>query len=174
MMFIFSRLFFLCLLLSGFAYSQNGKTKPALVGPPLPAQTVLLNEVLFSESAGAWTQRDFELYKLVRKAALDREHLGQFVETDLEDFVLSRLTYRESLMFELERAPLKISDAERRQIENQGYTLAEINEELGRLKQAQSLVEIKESQLKQKIRFAAWYEVLKRKYKLKYKIIFTR
>lgn len=127
----------------------------------------IVNQVLFYESKQSWTSRDFDLFEKVKKEVLHKDRIGQFVETNAEDFVLSRLGAREAELFEMSPIKLKLSESQRSGFV--GYSQKEIDTELSQVGLALSLIELKESQLKQKLRFKTWFDLLKRKYQVKIK-----
>ena len=142
------------------AQAQNPPVQDALVD-------TTLNQVLFYESKQSWTSRDQELFNKLKKEVVQKERLSAFTETSDEDFLLSRLSAREALLFEVTPLKFKITETERNVLA--GYSRSEIDEELNHLGLAVALVELKESQLKQKLRFKTWLDLLKRKYQFKIK-----
>ena len=154
---IFCYLLFTCALT---AQAQNPPQQETLVD-------TTLNQVLFYESKQSWTSRDQELFNKLKKEVVQKERLSAFTETSDEDFLLSRLSAREALLFEVTPFKFKITEAERNALA--GYSRPEIDEELNHLGLAVALVELKESQLKQKLRFKTWLDLLKRKYQFKIK-----
>lgn len=127
----------------------------------------VINQVLFFESSQSWTSRDFELFEKVKKEVLQKSRISQFTESENEDFLLSRLSAREALLFEVIPAKFRLSEAQKKSFSD--YSTKEIDEELSQLGLATSLIDIKEDQLKQKIRFKTWLDLLKRKYQVRVK-----
>ena len=127
----------------------------------------IVNQVLFYESKQSWTARDLDLFEKIKKEVLHKDRIGQFIENRDEDFILSRLGAREAMLFEVSPQKLKLSDAQRAALN--GFSQKEIDNELSQIGLAMSLIELKESQLKQKLRFKTWFDLLKRKYQVKIK-----
>jgi len=144
--------FFLCLVLFSWA---------------APESAPVINQVLFYESKQSWTSRDLELFEKIKKEVLHKDRIGQFVESNDEDFILSRLSAREALLFEVSPVKLKISETQKAAFN--GFSQKEIENELSEIGLAMSLIDLKESQLKQKLRFKTWLDLLKRKYQVKVK-----
>jgi hypothetical protein len=144
--------FFLCLALLSWAAPENAP---------------VINQVLFYESKQSWTARDLELFEKIKKEVLHKDRIGQFVENNDEDFILSRLSAREALLFEVSPVKLKMSDSQKSAFN--GFSQKEIENELSEIGLAMSLIDLKESQLKQKLRFKTWLDLLKRKYQVKVK-----
>ncbi len=135
--------------------------------PVASASPATLNQVLFYESKDSWTARDFELFEKIKKDFFPSGNLSSFSENNDEDFLLSRLSAREALLFEL--TPLKFKLSETQRLALSDFSKLEIDEEIKNLGLAAALVELKESQLKQKLRFKTWLDLLKRKYQFKIK-----
>ena len=98
---------------------------------------------------------------------MQKNRISTFTENADEDFLLSRLSAREGVLFEVTPLKLKLTDAQRSTFAN--YSAKEIDAELSQMGLATALVELKETQLKQKIRFKTWFDLLKRKYQYKTK-----
>lgn len=128
-----------------------------------------LNEILIAESLESWSKRDFELFKKLKIQVYKKSLLSQFSENEIEDFVLSRLSFHENVLFELSYEPVLLTEVQKKSLSGE-YTDEEIQKELNRIGQALVMIELKESQLKQKVRFKTWFDLLKRKYQLKYKV----
>ncbi len=128
----------------------------------------VINQVLFYESAQSWTLRDFELYQKLMNVVLQKSKLSTFSENNYDDFILSRLSAREAELFEVKAEPLKLTENHKKFLTQ--YSNTEILQELSEISSASSLIEIKETQLKQKLRFRTWYDLLKRKYQVKLKV----
>lgn len=103
----------------------------------------------------------------IKKQALPAERLSQFTENDDEDFLLSRLSAREAILFEVAPTKIKLSEQQRQSLT--GFSNQEIEAELKEIALAAGLVELKESQLQQRLRFKTWFDLLKRKYQVKIK-----
>lgn len=132
-----------------------------------PNDGPVVNQVLFYESKQSWTARDLELFGQIKKEVLKKSRLSQFAETDHEDFLLSRLAAREAVLFEVTSVKLRLTDAQKQVLQN--FSNKEIDEELAQVGRALTLIELKESQLNQKMRFKTWLDLLKRKYQVKVK-----
>lgn len=128
---------------------------------------LVVNQVLFYESKQSWTARDLDLFEKIKKEVLHKDRIGQFVESKDEDFILSRLGAREAMLFEVSPQKIKLSDAQRAAL--RGFSQKEIDNELSQIGLAISLIDLKESQLKQKLRFKTWLDLLKRKYQVRIK-----
>jgi hypothetical protein len=134
--------------------------------PPQSAPQVV-NQILFYESQQSWTARDRELYEKIKKEVLQKSRISQFAENGDEDFLLSRLAVREAVLFEVTPNKYHVLDLQRAGLSD--FSGKEVEEELKQLGLATSLIELKESQLKQKLRFKTWFDLLKRKYQVKIK-----
>lgn len=132
-----------------------------------PKSAQVINQVLFFESSQSWTSRDFELFEKVKKEVLQKSRISQFTESENEEFLLSRLSAREALLFEVTPAKFRLSEAQKKSFSD--YSTKEIDDELSQLGLATSLIDLKEDQLKQKIRFKTWLDLLKRKYQVRVK-----
>lgn len=133
----------------------------------VPESIHIVNQVLFFESKDSWTSRDLELYQKIKKEVLHKESISQFVDNADEDFLLSRLSAREAVLFEVSPIKLKFSDSQR--VAFAGFSQKEIENEMNQIGLALALIDLKESQLKQKLRFKTWLDLLKRKYQVKIK-----
>lgn len=127
-----------------------------------------VNEIVFSVSKQSSSRRDLELYQFVLKEFFQKNKMSIFSKRELEDFLLSRLAYREALNFDLSgvEAKNKSFDAKKQN----GYTDVEVKEEVQVLLKALAYMEIKENHLKEQVRFDTWFDLLKRKYQVKYKV----
>ncbi|MBC7741293.1 MAG: hypothetical protein H7061_03790 [Bdellovibrionaceae bacterium] len=132
-----------------------------------PGGTVILNKILFSESEQSWTLRDLEIYQKTLAVATDKKKISDWSENSSEDFLLSRLCFREAKLFEVTPEKIKISEADRKKMGE--YSPKEFEEELNRVAFALMFIELKSNQIKQKERFKPWVDHLKRKYQVKYK-----
>lgn len=139
----------------------------SFVGSLSAAQSVIVNEVLFSVAGHSWTARDRQLYEALLKEAYGKEGLTKFSVKRKEDFLLSRLSAREADAFDLQPEKNKLIDAIKKKT-NQ-FSATEIENELTLISKALTIVELKENQLKQQERFDTWFELLKRKYQVKIK-----
>lgn len=136
--------------------------------PNLPvASGAVFNQVLFAEGNQSWTTRDFKLYKKIVLLVTKSEKISAFSNTAVDDFLLSRLLKREALLFEI--APQKLVLPALNKSELGEFTKSEVEQELIMISEALALLELKKSQMSQKIRFQAWIDVLKRKYAVKIK-----
>ncbi len=128
---------------------------------------VIINEVLFSIGSESYTARDMMIYKAVLNELFQKSRISQFTKKPFDDFLLSRLSYKEAKAFELTNEKNKLSDAVKNKLKE--FSPEEISSENEVLSVALSLIEIKEVQLKNQARFDTWFELLKRKYQLKVK-----
>ena len=158
--------FLIVLFYSGFlAALPNQVSQPS-------ASPVVFNQILFTEGDQSWTSRDFKLYKKIILLVTKNEKLNAFSKDTQEDFLLSRLLKREALLFEIKPQNLALpalSKSEFNKLELNEFSKSEIDQELSMISDALALVELKNSQMTQKIRFQAWMDVLKRKYAVKIK-----
>ena len=127
----------------------------------------VVNEVLFSVSGEAATARDQQIYQSVLSEVFHKQHLSQFSQKPVSDFLLSRLSFKEASVFDLTSEKTKISESVKKKWAE--YSLTEIEREANIISKALLLIELKENQLKQQERFDIWFEVLKRKYQVKFK-----
>lgn len=154
---------------SVYGQAQPIKKKSTQVKIASSAGPFDLNEILIADSLESWSKRDFELFKKLKNQIYKKSFLSQFSESEIEDFVLSRLSFHENVLFELSYEPILLTEAQKKSFSGE-YTDEEIQKELNRIGQALVMIELKESQLKQKVRFKTWFDLLKRKYQLKYKV----
>lgn len=133
------------------------------------AQEILVNEILFTMDGESLTLRDFKLYQAVLREVFKKERLGEFTVKESEDFLLSRVCYREAKTFETQGVPFKVTDLNKKKLSD--FTESEIESESETISKALGLIEIKESQLKQKERFSAWFELVKRKNQVRIKSV---
>ncbi len=115
------------------------------------AQTAPVNEVLFAITLEASTARDLQLYQAVLTEVFQKKTLSRYSKSAAQDFLLSRLAYREAMVFELTGEKNKITDAARKKMSE--YTAEGIEKEAALIAKAQALIEVKEAQLKQRERF---------------------
>ncbi len=135
----------------------------------LPSAPEVVNQILFSEADQSWTLRDFKIYKSVLLAVTKTEKIAEFSENPLDDFVVSRLLKREALLFEI--APQSITvPVNLKEANGEVFTKLEIEQETQMIAEALALLQLKQNQMSQKVRFKAWIDVLKRKYSVKMKI----
>lgn len=127
----------------------------------------VVNEILFSVAGEPSTSRDMQLYKAVLNEIFQKNKISKFTKKFSDDFLLSRLSYKEAVVFELTGTKMKESDAARRKMAD--FSKAEIDREIDVVSKALELIEIKENQVKLQARFDTWFELLKRKYQLKLK-----
>jgi len=131
------------------------------------ASATLVNEVLFTLSGEARTQRDMELYRDVLAEVFDKKRIGPYTKSLPEDFLLSQLASREASAFDLQAEPPSLSTAQKKKLS--AYPPEELERQVRELSRAMALIEIKENQLKQEPRFTSWVDLLKRKYQLRVK-----
>ena len=157
---------FLVLLLSVSVFAVNHLSNLPDDLQSDSAGSQVMNQILFSESSQSWTSRDFKLYKRVLSLTTASEKLTEFSDSLVEDFLLSRLLKREALLFEIEPKKLPTLSAQKDLSE---FSKAEIEQEIGVIARALALLDLKSSQVSQKIRFKTWMDVLKRKYSVRLK-----
>ncbi len=138
----------------------------AQVAEPQP-NTIVTNQVLFSESDQSWTSRDLRLYESVMSQVLQKKNISLWSEGRNEDFLLSRLSFREAVAFGLQASTTTLTEVERKQIPE--FTQKEIEDEVNRMALVLMFVDLKQNQLKQKDRFLNWFSHLKRKYQVRIK-----
>lgn len=131
------------------------------------AKDTVVNEILFSIVNEPSTSRDMQIYQSVLNEIFQKNKISQFTKKLSDDFLLSRLSYKEAKVFELTGTKVKVSESSRKKLSE--FSPAEIDREIDTISKAMELIEIKESQVKQQARFDAWFELLKRKYQLKLK-----
>lgn len=126
-------------------------------------QTV--NQVLYSSSKQTWTLRDFKLYKAILKKYFSIERVSDFAESDQEDFLISRLAYVESQTFGIKNdTSLPAFDGTKKlDTELSEFNTKEILAEIRLIHDAYEFLNLKKSQVIEKDRLRAWFEVLKRK-----------
>lgn len=146
--------------------SSRSTVVPKVASIPEASQAVF-NQVLFTEADVSWTSRDLKLYKKLLQLLTKKEKMTPFSKSSTEDFLLSRLLKREALLFEI--APQKLSMSSSVNSELSGFTKLEIEQEIKMISEALALLDLKSSQVSQKIRFQVWMDVLKRKYSVKIK-----
>ena len=159
----------LSLVLPRSAFALMPATSP-IAQPSAPASPVVsgtLNQVLFSDSEQTFTLRDLQLYQKVLSSAYNRKKLNDWSANSGEDFILSRLSFREAQLFGVSPENIKLSEADRAHLAK--YSSKEIDAELNLLRYAVMFTELKDNQLKQKERFRPWFDHLKRKYQVSYK-----
>lgn len=143
--------------------------QPVLSAEVQASQGVLINEILFTMDGESLTLRDFKLYRTVLREVFKKERLGEFVIKESEDFLLSRICYREAKTFETQGVPYKLTEQNRKKLSD--FTDDEVELESEAIAKAIGLIEIKESQLRQKERFFAWFELVKRKNQVRIKSV---
>lgn len=161
--------FWFLLLYSCFSLAQPNKANQPSQPNVSPA---IFNQILFTEGDQSWTARDFKLYKKIILLVTKNEKMNAFSKNDAEDFLLSRLLKREALLFEITPQKLVLpvlSKSEHNKSELNEFSKKEIDQELIIVSESLALLDLKSSQMSQKIRFQAWMEVLKRKYAVKIK-----
>ncbi len=160
-MYIFLKLFFVLLFVT------NAKSADISSELQKIKSSQVLNQVLFYESKQSWTSRDQELFEKLRNDLLHRSRISQFTESANEDFLLSRLTAREASLFEVTPSKFRLTELQRKSLGD--FSAKEIEEELNQIGLADGLINLKEDQLKLKLRFKTWFDLLKRKYQVKVK-----
>lgn len=127
----------------------------------------VINEILFSIANESVTSRDRQVYQSVLSEVFQKDRVSQFTKKLSDDFVLSRLSYREAKVFELRSVEVKLNESMKKKLSE--FSQREITREVEIIGKAIALIEMKETQLKQKDRFDTWFALLKRKYQLKLK-----
>lgn len=146
--------------------AQVPSEERALAVPAASGREVV-NEVLFSLTGESFTSRDLRIFGAVLKEIFHRDRLGEFSADAFQDFILSRLAYREAQVFELKVDARAISEAEHRRLA--AFSAAEVAREADIIAKSLNWIELKENQVKQRERFNIWLDVLKRKYQLRIK-----
>lgn len=125
----------------------------------------IINQVLYSSSKQTWTLRDFKLYKSVLKKYFSIDRVSDFAENDQEDFLVSRLTFVESQTFGIRNdKTLPAFDGSKKiDLEFSDYNVKEILNEIRIIHDAYEFLNLKKTQMSDKDRMRAWFEVLKRK-----------
>lgn len=132
----------------------------------LQAETIM-NEVLFSIANESSTSRDRLVYQRVLNEVFKKDTISQFTPKTADDFLLSRLSYKEAKAFDMHGNEMKINENSKKKLSE--FTPSEVERELEVISTALALIEIKEAQLKGKERFNTWFELIKHKYQLKIK-----
>lgn len=131
------------------------------------AQKTDVNRVLFSIGTTSWTSRDREVYQFVLNEVFQKKALSQYSKNPENDFLLSRLSYKEAAVFELSSGEKnKMADLGKKL---NGFSATEVERETDYISKALILIEIKESQHKDSRRFNSWFDLLKRKYLVRLK-----
>ena len=126
------------------------------------------NKILFSIGTSSWSLRDREAYQAVLTEVFQKKALSEYSKNPENDFLLSRLSYKEAGVFELSPSEkIKVSEAARKKLA--AFSPEEVLRETDYISKAAILVEIKESQQKDVKRFNTWFELLKRKYQVRLK-----
>lgn len=128
---------------------------------------VVVNEVLFSVANESSTTHDRLIYQRVLSEVFKKNKISQLIKKASDDFLLSRLSYKEAKAFDMQGVEVKLSQASRKKLSE--FSDLEINHEIEVISKAMAIVEIKETQLKQKERFETWFDLLRHKYLLKIK-----
>ena|GEM_PF-3092396 len=128
---------------------------------------IIINEILFTVASEPATARDQQIYQAVLNEVFQRKTMGVFTAKLADDFLLSRLAYKEAVAFDFQAEDVKQNEAAKKKLSP--YSKTEINKEVEIISKALALIEIKENQLKEKARFDAWFEIIKRKYLVKFK-----
>ncbi len=125
------------------------------------------NKILFSLSGQSWTLRDQQIYQAVLGEIFKKKNLSPYSSGESDDFVLSRLSEKESSLFDLNYEAVKANETQKKHLSN--FTSAEVNKEIAAISKASAIIEIKESKKQDQSRFKTWVELLKRKYQFKIK-----
>lgn len=129
---------------------------------------IVMNEVLFSIANESSTSRDRLVYQRVLNEVFKKDTISQFTPKTADDFLLSRLSYKEAKAFDMHGNEMKINENSKKKLISE-FTQSEVERELEVISTALALIEIKEAQLKGKERFDTWFELIKHKYQLKIK-----
>ena len=125
----------------------------------------IFNQILFSAGGESWTAQDLVLYEKVLNEVFKRKAKGAYSESPVQDFIFSRLSYKEAKVFDLVGEKIKISESGRKKLGE--FTAAEIEKEAEQISNALAFIEIRENMVKQEARFKSFVDVLKRKYQFK-------
>lgn len=142
----------------------------ALLAPPAAtAQTsATVNEVVFSITGESYTSHDMALYRQTLNTVFGKTRISEFSETDLQDFILSRLADKEAQGFSFKpEKNYTVSEAARKKMS--AYNEDSFNAEVEIVARSLQWIELKKNQLEQRERFNVWLDVLKRKYQLRLK-----
>lgn len=128
----------------------------------------VINEALFSLAGNdTSTTRDLAIYRAVLLEVFQKKNISQYSPNEVQDFLLSRMAYKESQIFSLKPDPVAVSDSAKKKLE--AFDKVELDREVQLISQSLSWIELKETQLRDRERFNNWVDVLKRKYQLKIK-----
>ena len=152
--------YFIAIILCSFFDFRNWASAQVL-------NETVVNEVLFFAANESATARDRQIYQSVLREVFQKTTIGRFIKKQSDDFLLSRLSYKEAIAFGLQNTEIKVPETAKKQLTE--YSKAEIDREVEIISKALALIEIKEAQFKEKDRFDTWFEVIKRKYQVKFK-----
>ena len=111
--------------------------------------------------------RDQQVYQAVLSEIFKKKNLSPYSASESDDFVLSRLSEKESSLFDLNYEILKATETQKKHLSN--FTSSEVDKEIAAISKATAIIEIKESKKQDQARFKTWVELLKRKYQFKIK-----
>jgi len=131
------------------------------------AERTELNKVLFSAGEQSWTSRDMDLYESVLSDIYKKKRLTEFSKNEFDDFILSRVSLKEADVFQISYDKRSPTEVERKKLS--AFTKDELDREVMAIAKAQALIEIKETQHKDAVRFNTWFELMKRKYVVRIK-----
>lgn len=108
------------------------------------------------------------LYRQTLNTVFGKTRISEFSETDLQDFILSRLADKEAQGFSFKpEKNYTVSEAARKKMS--AYNEDSFNAEVEIVARSLQWIELKKNQLEQRERFNVWLDVLKRKYQLRLK-----
>ncbi len=119
-------------------------------------------KVVANVGGESWTNRDMQVYETVLSEIFKKKKLSEFSKSDYNDFLLSRMSFKEAKNLNLTGDKIVVSEADKKRLAN--FKSEEIDREVELIAQAQNIIEIKESQHKEATRFNNWFELMKRKY----------
>lgn len=125
------------------------------------------NKILFSIAGQSWSLRDQQIYQAVLGEVFKKKTISPYSSGDSDDFAVSRLTEKESSLFDLTYDAVKVTEAQKKRLSS--FTSAEIDKEVASISKAIAIIEIKESKNQDQARFKTWIELLKRKYQFRAK-----
>lgn len=137
-----------------------------LAGGSSNSQEKVLNEVVFSVASKSSTRRDMEIYQVVLKEYFQKNRISEYTKKDTDDFLLSRLAYQEAVTFDFGSVEPKKKSSD---VKKNGFSVSEVQNEIAVLSKALAYMELKENQIKEPVRFKNWFDLLSRKYQVKYK-----
>ena len=109
-----------------------------------------------------------QVYQSVLSEVFKKKRLSEFSKSALDDFLLSRMSFKESKVLNLTATEkMAVTEAEKKKLPQ--FKAEEIQREADLIIKAENLIEIKEAQHKDAARFTNWFELMKRKYVVRIK-----